>query len=125
MSPAASKAVLIADDDTLVVEVVKNKLRRQGYRVASATDGMSALAAVTETRPDLVILDAMMPVHDGYHVLREMKADPVLAAIPVLMLSARKLESDRLTALALGADGYLLKPFSADELAVCVRSFFS
>lgn len=125
MSPAASKAVLIADDDTLVVEVVKNKLRRQGYRVASATDGMSALAAVTETWPDLVILDAMMPVHDGYHVLREMKADPVLAAIPVLMLSARKLESDRLTALALGADGYLLKPFSADELAVCVRSFFS
>jgi DNA-binding response OmpR family regulator len=125
MSPAASKAVLIADDDTLVVEVVKNKLSRQGYRVATAADGMSALAALSETRPDLVILDAMMPVHDGFHVLREMKSDPALAAIPVLMLSARKLEADRKTAFALGADDYLVKPFSPDELVVRVRSFFS
>jgi DNA-binding response OmpR family regulator len=125
MSPAASKAVLIADDDALVVEVVKNKLSRQGYRVATATDGLSAIAALNEAPPDLVILDAMMPVHDGYHVLREMKADPALAAIPVLMLSARKQEADRQTAFALGADDYLVKPFSPDELVVRVRSFFA
>lgn len=121
MPVASPKAILIADDDSLVVDVLKNKLRRQGYTVASAPDGMSALEALSESPPDLVILDAMMPVHDGYYVLRQMRADAALAAIPVLMLSARKLDADRATALRLGANDYVVKPFSPDELIVRVR----
>lgn len=122
MSVASPKAILIADDDSLVVEVLKNKLRRQGYAVASAPDGMTALEALAAAPPDLVILDAMMPVHDGYYVLRQMRADTALAGIPVLMLSARKLDADRATALQLGANDYVIKPFSPDELIVRVRT---
>jgi DNA-binding response OmpR family regulator len=110
--------VLIADDDALLRSLVEFKLKAKGYAVAQAADGDEALAAIARERPGLVVLDAMMPGPDGFEVLRRMKADSALAGIPVVMLTARKLESDIVGALQAGASDYLVKPFIPDELAM-------
>lgn len=110
--------VLIADDDALLRSLVEFKLKAKGYAVAQAADGDEALGLIARERPGLVVLDAMMPGPDGFEVLRRMKADPDLAGIPVVMLTARKLESDIVGALQAGASDYLVKPFIPDELAM-------
>ncbi len=110
--------VLIADDDALLRSLVEFKLKARGYAVLSAGDGDAALAIIARDRPGLVVLDAMMPGPDGFEVLRRMKAQPDLAGIPVVMLTARKLESDIVGALQAGASDYLVKPFIPDELSM-------
>ena len=110
--------VLIADDDALLRSLVEFKLKARGYAVLTAGDGDTALAVIAENRPGLVVLDAMMPGADGFEVLRRMKAEPDLAGIPVVMLTARKLESDIVGALQAGASDYLVKPFIPDELSM-------
>lgn len=110
--------VVVADDDALLRSLVEFKLKSRGYRVVTAGDGTEALATIAREHPDLVVLDAMMPGADGFEVLRRMKGEMGLTATPVVMLTARKLESDIVGALQLGASDYLVKPFIPEELAM-------
>jgi len=108
--------VLIADDDSLLRTVLEHKLVAAGYAVLSVEDGRAALATASASRPAAIVLDAMMPVMDGFEALRRLKADPELKAIPVVMLTALKREDDVVSALRLGAADYMAKPFSPEEL---------
>jgi len=112
--------IVVADDDELLRSLVEFKLRGRGYDVVPAQDGEEALKLVAIHVPDLIVLDAMMPGRDGFAVLRQLKSDAKLADIPVVMLTARRLESDIVGALQAGASDYLIKPFSPEELAARV-----
>ncbi len=112
--------VLVADDDDTVREVVSAYLHRAGLPTAQATDGLSAVAHVEQHRPDVVVLDIMLPGIDGLEALRRMRQiDPHL---PVLLLTARTTEEDRIAGLEIGADDYVVKPFSARELVLRVQA---
>lgn|SRR5215510_3970360 len=111
-----ARRILVADDDPLVVELVEFKLTSRGYDVLTAADGEAALESSIAHHPDLIVLDAMMPVLDGYEVLRRLRQDGRTRSIPVIMLTARKKEADVLSGLALGAQDYLVKPFIPEEL---------
>jgi DNA-binding response OmpR family regulator len=115
--------ILIADDDPLLRTLVEHKLSLAGHRVIAAEDGAQALAEIGRLKPDLVVLDAMMPVLDGFEVLRRLKGDPATAGLPVIMLTALKREADIVGALELGAADYLVKPFIPDELVMRIRRF--
>ena len=110
------RTILIADDEPLMTELLEFRLGARGYKTVVAHDGREALAKLDEARPDAVVLDAMMPVHDGFEVLRRMRANQAYADIPVIMLTARRGEQDVLGALELGANDYLVKPFMPEEL---------
>jgi len=110
------KRVLICDDDPLLVDLLEFRLRGRGYEVDIARDGGEALARMGEARPDAVVLDAMMPVMDGYEVLRRIREEEGTRDIPVVMLTARKQERDIVGALELGANDYIVKPFIPEEL---------
>jgi DNA-binding response OmpR family regulator len=114
----AQSLVIVADDDALLRSLVEFKLKARGYRVMSAADGDAALRLIQEQKPDLVVLDSMMPGADGFEVLRRMKSELGLTSTPVVMLSARKQESDIVGALHLGASDYVVKPFIPEELAM-------
>jgi len=112
--------VLVVDDDPTVSDVVRRYLERDGFSVGLAADGPAALVAFGAQRPDLVVLDLMLPGLDGLEVCRRMRAaDP---ALPVVMLTALGEESDRVLGLEIGADDYVTKPFSPRELVLRVRS---
>ena len=104
------------------MEVVSRTLRRHGYETASAADGDDALEKAFSLRPDLVILDLMLPKMDGWEVCRRLKADRQTASVPVLMLTARREERDVVEGLEIGADDYMKKPFSLAELAARVKA---
>ncbi len=108
--------ILIADDDPFLRELLTHKLSAAGYAVSSARNGGEALEQCRYPLPDLVVLDAMMPITDGFEVLRRLKSDPATAAVPVIMLTALRREEDVVGALKLGAADYLVKPFIPDEL---------
>jgi DNA-binding response OmpR family regulator len=110
------RSVLVCDDDELLVDLLEYRLRARGFDVLIARDGAAALAAVGSCLPAAIVLDAMMPILDGYGVLRRLRAAPETARLPVLMLTARKGERDIVDALELGADDYLVKPFLPEEL---------
>ena len=111
--------VLVVDDEPMVREVLQRYLELEGYEVAVAEDGEAALASFIENRPDLVVLDLMLPRIDGLEVFRRMRAD---APTPVIMLTARGEETDRVVGLDLGADDYVTKPFSPREVIARVRA---
>ena len=111
--------VLVVDDEPIVRDVVVKYLRREGYRTLEAADGNTALALVETERPDLVVLDLMLPGVDGLAVCRRIRARSML---PVIMLTARGEEADRIVGLELGADDYVTKPFSPRELAARVKT---
>ncbi|MCX5381519.1 response regulator transcription factor [Streptomyces sp. NBC_00091] len=111
--------ILVVDDDPTVSEVVAGYLRRAGFAVEEAGDGPAALAAAGRARPDLVVLDLMLPGLDGLEVCRRLRAD---GPVPVIMLTARGDEDDRITGLEVGADDYVTKPFSPRELVLRVTS---
>jgi len=111
-----TKCILVCDDDSLLVELLEYRLTSRGYKVIVANDGGEAMSALETSRPDAIILDAMMPVMDGYEVLRRLRANPELADIPVIMLTARKQERDVIDALDLGANDFMIKPFIPEEL---------
>ncbi len=113
------RTVLVVDDEPEITDVVRKYLERDGYRVASAADGRAALAAFRRERPDLVILDLMLPEVDGWEVARQIRAD---GRTPIIMLTARGEEVDRLLGLGLGADDYITKPFSPREVVARVRA---
>jgi DNA-binding response OmpR family regulator len=111
-----SQYILIADDDPLLRAILEHKLEGAGYAVKSVEDGQAALDAAAEAAPAVVVLDAMMPVMDGFEALRRFKQDPRLSAVPIIMLTALKREADIVSALKLGAADYVAKPFNPDEL---------
>jgi DNA-binding response OmpR family regulator len=111
--------VLVVDDEPMVREVVVAYLEREGFTVSEAADGPTALDLIGTTRPDLVVLDVMLPKLDGFSVLTEVRK---AADVPVILLTARTEETDRVLGLELGADDYVVKPFSPRELAARVRS---
>src|SRR5689334_10847565 len=100
---AGTKRILVCDDDPLLVDLLDYRLTSKGYDVVIARDGGEALELARENTPDAIVLDAMMPVIDGYEVLRRVREDPALADVPVVMLTARKQERDIVGALELGA----------------------
>lgn len=108
--------VLVADDDPLLRSILEHKLTRAGYQVALAEDGQAALDAAEQLSPSVIVLDAMMPVLDGFEVLRRLKADEKLRDLVVVMLTALRRQDDIVGALQLGAADYLAKPFNPDEL---------
>lgn len=108
--------ILVCDDDPLLIELMDFRLRAKGYEVEIARDGAEALEKAAGVEPAAIVLDAMMPRVDGFEVLARLKADTGLSDIPVIMLTARKSESDIVSALEKGADDYLVKPFIPDEL---------
>lgn len=110
------KRVLVCDDDPLLVDLLEFRLRSRGYEVDVARDGAEAMERIAAAAPDAIVLDAMMPVVDGYEVLRRLREQDATAAIPVVMLTARKQEKDIVGALELGASDYIVKPFIPEEL---------
>ena len=108
--------VLVADDDPLMRSILEHKLSRAGYTVALAEDGQAALEQARAIRPAIVVLDAMMPILDGFEVLRRLKGDDATRCLTVVMLTALKRQDDIVSALQLGAADYLPKPFNPDEL---------
>lgn len=116
MGQSEAPLVLIADDDPLLRAILEHKLAVGGYRVVSVENGRKALDKAAETPPDAIVLDAMMPVVDGFEALRRLKSEPQTRGIAVIMLTALKREQDILSALKLGAADYLAKPFNPDEL---------
>ena len=115
-SMTTAKTILVCDDDELLVDLLDYRLTGRGFEVLIARDGGQALAIAAERTPDAIVLDAMMPVLDGHQVLRRLRADAATSTIPVIMLTARKLERDIVGALELGANDYLVKPFIPEEL---------
>ncbi|GLX36856.1 DNA-binding response regulator [Streptomyces roseochromogenus] len=115
----APARILVVDDDPTVSEVVAGYLRRAGFAVEEAGDGPAALEAAGRARPDLVVLDLMLPGIDGLEVCRRLRAT---GPVPVIMLTARGDEDDRITGLEVGADDYVTKPFSPRELVLRVTS---
>ena len=115
----AGKRVLVVDDDVKTVELVKLYLNRDGYKVLTAYDGTEALRLAREAHPDLIVLDLMLPGIDGLKACRILRNE---SDVPIIMLTARTTEEDRLTGLDLGADDYVTKPFSPKELAARVRA---
>jgi DNA-binding response OmpR family regulator len=116
---AGSTRVLVVDDDPALAEVVARYLEREGFEVDLAGDGATGLAVALDTLPDLVVLDLMLPVLDGLEVCRRLR---LAAPIPVVMLTARGEENDRIAGLELGADDYVTKPFSPRELTARVKA---
>ena len=113
--------VLVADDDELLLKLLEYKLMQQGYAVTCAQDGERALEIARAQKPDLIVLDGMMPGMDGLDVLRNLKEDENTRDIPIVMLTARNKEQDIVGGLNLGADEYLVKPFMPEELAVRIK----
>ena len=115
-----SERILVVDDEPDIVALVSYHLAKSGYRVTTAASGTDALALARQERPGLVVLDLMLPGMSGYEVLEALRADEGTRDIAVLMLTARKEEPDRIRGLSLGADDYLTKPFSPQELVLRV-----
>jgi DNA-binding response OmpR family regulator len=114
-------SVLVVDDEPNIVVSLEYLLQRAGYEVRVARDGAEALRALAEKKPDLILLDAMMPVRDGYDVCQTVRANPAMKDVRILMLTAKSRDVDQEKALALGADDYVTKPFSTRELVERVR----
>jgi two-component system response regulator RpaA len=114
--------ILVIEDDDIVARTIERSLRGEEFRVDLASSGVEGLKAARRNRPDLIILDVIMPGMDGYAVCREIRADPVLTAIPVLFLTAKIKDEDKITGFNAGADDYLCKPFNIDELILRVRA---
>ena len=115
----SNKKILVVDDDVKTVDLVKMYLERDGHAVLTAYDGISALQTFREHQPHLVVLDVMLPGMDGMAICRTLRAE---SEVPIIMLTARTRDEDKLTGLDTGADDYVTKPFSPGELAARVRA---
>ncbi|MSR06399.1 MAG: response regulator [Gemmatimonadetes bacterium] len=120
MAGPLTHRILVVDDEPDITALVAYHLAKEGYRVATASNGAEALKAAGEAAPDLVILDLMLPGASGYDILQEIRRKPETRDIGVILLTARKDEVDRVRGLALGADDYVVKPFSPKELVLRV-----
>jgi two-component system, OmpR family, alkaline phosphatase synthesis response regulator PhoP len=116
------KSILIIDDEKDLIELVRYNLEKDGFQVKGALDGETGMAMVLRDLPDLVLVDLMLPGIDGLEVCRRLRANSRTSGIPLIMLTAKTAESDRVVGLELGADDYVTKPFSTRELAARVRA---
>lgn len=117
-----SHRILVVDDDRQIVRLVQSYLQQSGFSVLTASDGEEALHALRREKPDLVVLDLNLPRRDGLDVARIVRSDAALAATPILMLTARVEDVDKLIGLELGADDYLTKPFNPPEVVARVKA---
>ena len=117
---ASGDRILVVDDEPDIVALVAYHLARAGYRVSTASNGADAIRAALDERPDLLVLDLMLPGLSGLEVLQRLRAEPATREVAVLLLTARREEQDRIQGLSLGADDYLTKPFSPQELVLRV-----
>jgi DNA-binding response OmpR family regulator len=116
------KTVLVIDDEPDLVRLVEYNLGKEGYLVLSARDGESGLKLARDQSPQAILLDVMLPGADGWEVCKRLRADPKTAGVPIIMLTAKAQEADRVLGLELGADDYLTKPFSVRELAARIKA---
>ena len=116
------KRILLIEDDKDIVELVRYNLEKDGYPVVTATDGASGLAQIRKAPPDLLVLDLMLPKLSGLEICKEVRKDISLNRLPILILTAKGEEADRVVGLELGADDYVTKPFSPRELAARVKA---
>jgi DNA-binding response OmpR family regulator len=114
--------VLVVDDDKKIVRLVRSYLEQANFQVLTAYDGESALHIIRRDRPDLVVLDLMLPDRDGWEITRLVRSDPTLAKLPIVMLTARVEDTDKIIGLELGADDYIAKPFNPREVVARVRA---
>src|SRR6266542_374416 len=121
-APPTPQRVVVVDDEPDITGLVSYHLAKAGYRVMTVADGREALQLARDQRPDLVVLDLMLPVVSGYDVLAELRQREETRDVGVILLTARKEEADRIKGLSLGADDYLAKPFSPQELVLRVRA---
>ena len=117
-----TQRILVVDDDREIVRLVRAYLEKAGYEVLVAYDGETALHILRRERPDLVLLDLMLPDRDGWDVTRVVRGDASLAAMPIIMLTARVEDHDKIVGLELGADDYVTKPFNPGEVVARVRA---
>jgi DNA-binding response OmpR family regulator len=120
--PSPAPLVLVADDDPDILTLVGFRLERAGYEVLPARDGEEALALALERQPDLAILDVMMPKLDGYEVTQRLRSNRATSGMPVILLTARVQEADITRGFEAGADDYIKKPFSPQELRARVQA---
>jgi two-component system alkaline phosphatase synthesis response regulator PhoP len=114
--------ILVVDDDKAIVKILRSYLEQAGYEVLVGYDGQTAVAVLRHDKPDLLILDLMLPDQDGYDITRFIRSDTHLSTIPIIMLTARVEDTDKIIGLELGADDYITKPFNAREVVARVRA---
>lgn len=117
-----TQRILVVDDDRSIVNVLRGYLEHAGYQVLTAYDGDAAMSLLHRERPDLALLDLMMPGRDGWEIIRLVRADRELAALPIILLTARVEDTDKILGLELGADDYITKPFNAREVTARVNA---
>jgi len=114
--------ILVIEDDEIVARTIERSLRGHEFRVSVARSGVQGLQAARREPPALVLLDVIMPGMDGYAVCREMRADPILSNVPIVFLTAKSKDEDKISGFRLGADDYVTKPFNVDELLHRIRA---
>src|SRR3989338_1062882 len=115
------KSILVVDDEPEICQLLKNRLLQDGYDVAIANDGLTALKQVKASHPDLIILDLMLPGRDGIEVCRDLKNQPATKHIPIIMLTARATPTDEVLGLEMGADDYVTKPYEYRVLSTRIK----
>jgi DNA-binding response OmpR family regulator len=124
--PASVKLrILVVDDEPEAVELVEFNLKQAGYAVTTAADGAEALKKARTQMPDLIVLDVMLPEMDGFEICKVLRQDAATAKVPIIMLTAKAAEIDRVLGLELGADDYLTKPYSPRELLLRIKKILS
>lgn len=118
----ADKHIFVIEDDEDILEMIIYNLEKDGYRVSAAHNGLAALETLGSSLPDLVVLDIMLPGMDGFEVLKALRDEPATENLPVIMLTARSSEADKVVGLELGADDYITKPFSPRELGARIKA---
>jgi two-component system alkaline phosphatase synthesis response regulator PhoP len=118
-APDVNKKILVVDDETAILQTLRFNLERSGYAVVTAGDGRSAIATAQRERPDLIVLDIMLPILDGVEACKEIRK---FSAVPIIMLTAKDQEIDKVLALELGADDYVTKPFALHEFLARVKA---
>lgn len=118
----SDEKILIVDDEQNIVELIKFNLESSGYKVSCAYNGQDAVDIAKKEQPSLILLDLMLPVKDGFEVCKEVRRDPLISNTPIIMLTAKCEELDKILGLELGADDYITKPFSVRELIARVKA---
>lgn len=124
MSSATAKKILIVEDERDILQLVKLYLEKEGFRTATAATGTEGLKCAREEKPDLIVLDLMLPEIDGLEVCKRLRSAPETAMLPIIMLTAKAEESDTVIGLELGADDYVTKPFSPKALVARIKALF-
>jgi two-component system phosphate regulon response regulator PhoB len=125
MQAKVKPKILVVDDEPEAVELVEFNLKQAGYAVSTAADGAEALKKARAQPPDLIVLDVMLPEMDGFEICKTLRLEPITARVPVIMLTAKAAEIDRVLGLELGADDYLTKPFSPRELLLRIKKILA